>query len=299
LKRADPIPRLLTDLIVLITVVSFMLFMSSCRQRDESGNTSGDTLLAEVFNKKLMLSEVEYFIPASITAADSSQIVRAYIDRWVREMLLLTEAEKKLPPDLEIDQLVKSYRSSLIISNYEKLLVEEQLDTLISEDEINEYYEANKQQYQLDHTILKCRLLKLKTDITPRDKDFVDKNWRSTNRKDRQYLERVCREFGEVCYLDGNEWLRFDHIKSLMPAGIISETQVSKNQEITYRDNQYLFYLRIFDKVSGQELAPLSFIEEQAKKFILHQRKLKLLEKIKESLYEKEILNKDVKIYVN
>jgi hypothetical protein len=80
---------------------------------------------------------------------------------------------------------------------------------------------------------------------------------------------------------------------------LISETQVSKNQEITYRDNQYLFYLRIFDKVSGQELAPLSFIEEQAKKFILHQRKLKLLEKIKESLYEKEILNKDVKIYVN
>jgi len=291
--------NLKSEFLVLLFAGSTLIYLNACKQKDASGETEKDVLLAEVFNKKLMLSEVEYFIPDSITEADSSQIVRAYIDRWVKEMLLLTEAEKKLPPDLEIDQLVKNYRSSLIISNYEKMLVEERLDTLITEEEINAYYEANKSQYQLDHTILKCRLLKLKNEIAPRDKDFVDKNWRSNNRKDQLYLERVCREFGEVCYLDGAQWLRFDHIKSLMPAGIISEGQISKNQEITYRDNQYLFYLRIYDKVSGQELAPLSFIEEQAKKFILHQRKLKLLENIKEELYEKEILNKFVKIYVN
>jgi small-conductance mechanosensitive channel len=282
---------------ILFCFLTGFLLVFACKNIDQANTGTSDKLIAEVHNKRLMLSEVQNFIPDNSSAEDSIQIVRAYTERWIKETLLLIEAEKNVPKDLEIDRLVKDYRSSLIITNYEQSLLEQKLDTVVTEDEILQYYEANKEQYLLEHMIIRCRLLKLTHKITPRDKEFTDKNWRSNNRKDLMYLQRVCKEFGEVCYFDENQWHKFDHIRSLLPAGVINEGLVRSNQEFTFKDNQYFFYLKVFDLVSSQELAPLSFIGEQAKKFILHKRKLVLMQQIKEELYEREITGKNVKVH--
>ncbi len=283
--------------LILINLLTILLLVFACKNKDQATLENTDKIIAEVHNKRLMLSEVQNFIPDNSSVEDSMQILRAYTERWIKETLLLVEAEKNVPKDLEIDRLVKDYRSSLIITNYEQALLEQKLDTIVTEEEILQYYEANKEQYLLEHMIMRCRLLKLNHQITPRDKHFTDKNWKSNNRKDLLYLQRVCKEFGEICYFDENQWHKFDHIRSLLPTGVINEGLVRSNQEFTFKDNQYFFYLKVFDRVSSQELAPLSFIGEQARKFILHKRKLTLMQQIKEELYEREITGKNVKVH--
>jgi hypothetical protein len=47
----------------------------------------------------------------------------------------------------------------------------------------------------------------------------------------------------------------------------------------------------------AQEVAPLSRIREQAARFILHQRELELLERIKKEIYDRDIQNDRVNIY--
>jgi hypothetical protein len=269
-----------------------------CGQKSTSSNGEDDVLIAEVENKKLFSSEVDKFIPQGLQKEDSLQFVRTYTEQWIKESLLLVEAEKNLPKDLELDRLVRDYRSSLVITNYELLLTESRLDTLVAEEEIQAYYEANKDQYQLEYTILRCRFLKISQGVTPKDKEFTDKNWRSNNPKDKLYLERVCREFGDVCYFDEDQWHKFDHIKSLFPSGVLQETMVGNQQEFTFRDGNHYYYLKVLERFSSQELAPLSFIRDQAKKFILHQRKRSMMQRIKDELYEKEIVGKKVKVYL-
>lgn len=54
------------------------------------------------------------------------------------------EAEVNLPPDLNIDKLVRTYRASLITHNYEVALAEQLLDSTISQAELNDFYEKIK-----------------------------------------------------------------------------------------------------------------------------------------------------------
>ena len=273
-------------------------FISSCEISSDEQGEAEDQVLAEVYNKTLYLSDLQGYIPEEATQKDSIQISKAFIEKWVREALLLNEAEKKVSKDLEIDKLVRDYRQSLIISNFEKLYVEKAIDTFVSDEEINLYYEANQQQYQLEHTILRCRLLKLNNKtITPKDAEFMRSNWQSNNKMDLRYIQRVCKEFGEICYLNETNWHRLDLIKNIMPEGSINDYIVKNNREVILRDANFTYYLRILEGISEKEPAPLSFIQEQAKKYILHQRKLKLLEELKVQLYEKETETNNVKIY--
>ena len=120
-----------------------------------------DVELAKVFSKKLFLSELEGMVPEGATSEDSTKIINAEVERWTRETLLMLEAEKNIPADLNIDELVRDYRMSLVRYNYEQYLVETQLDSVISDQEILTYYEENKEQYQLQSSILRCFLIKV------------------------------------------------------------------------------------------------------------------------------------------
>jgi hypothetical protein len=285
--------------IITAYIFGLLFLFTACRGGGKESDANGSKeVLAEVYNKKLYAYEVQDYIPDNISGQDSLQIVRAFVEQWVKEALLLVEAERSVSQDLEIDRLVKDYRASLIIANYEQKLVEERLDTTVNESEITAYYQDNKQQYQLEYTIMRCRFMKINQTITPKGKDFIDKNWRSDTKRDMNQLQKLCKEFGEVCYFDEKQWHKFDHIKSFFPQGVLNEGFIRGNQEFTFRDNQYYYYLKVLERFSSQELAPISFIEEQAKKYILHRRKLALIQQIKESLYEREITGKDVRIHV-
>ena len=56
----------------------------------------------------------------------------------------------------------------------------------------------------------------------------------------------------------------------------------------TIQDNDFLYFFRLLELVNRKEIAPLSYIENQASKVILHRRKIKLLEEKKEELYEQK-----------
>ncbi len=67
---------------------------------------------------------------------DSSLIINAYVERWIRETLLLLEAERNIPSDLNIDKLVRDYRASLVRHSYEQFLVEQLLDSTVTKAEL-------------------------------------------------------------------------------------------------------------------------------------------------------------------
>ena len=70
---------------------------------------------------------------------------------------LMYEAERNIPKDLNIDELVRDYRASLVRFNFEEQLIAEKLDSSVSEAETKAFYENNKDQFQLESTILKCK----------------------------------------------------------------------------------------------------------------------------------------------
>ncbi len=275
-------------------LVLVALFCFSAFKVDNEASVD-DKLLAQVHNKKLYLSEMDGMFPEGTTAEDSSATIKAYVQRWLRDALLQHEAEVNLPPDLNIDKLVRIYRASLITHNYEVALAEQLLDSTISQAELNDFYEKNKGQYQLETPIVRCHFIKVKLPVP--EADNLRRLWNSNDPADLGKLIEYCNKNAEVHILEDSIWYDLEDIAVDLPQGTLTADNVGYKRDFSQRDVNFQYYFRMFESKNRKDIAPLSYIEGQARKVILHNRKIKLLDDTKEELYEREMRRGNVKIF--
>jgi hypothetical protein len=252
-------------------------------------------LLARVNNKTLYLADMDGMFPPEISAEDSALIIDAFTQRWIREAVLLDEAERNIPSDLNIDKLVRDYRASLIKHNYEKILVEELLDSTIVESELQEFYEKNKEQYQLETPIVRCYFIKVPLPV-PRQNE-LRRLWNSKDPARLKDLVAYCSQYAVAHLLEDSTWYDVEDIAAELPPGTITVNNVDSKREFTQQDDKFQYYFRLFELKNRKDIAPLSYIEDQARKVILHKRKLELLEDTRETMLEREMRRNNIEIY--
>lgn len=256
----------------------------------------GDTVIAQVYDKKLYASDIKPLLLENSSLEDSILIKNSYLERWIRESLMMHEAEKNIPPDLQIDKLVSDYRASLIMHHYEKNLVEKWLDTIITEPELKKYYEANKSQYLLESTIVRCRFIKLDKEIERRSYQRLEKMWEDVKSDPSELINEIS-DYNSEYLLNDSAWYRLEQIEEWLPKGSFNRHMLTYNSQFKFTDDKYLYFLRILESKREREIAPLSFIEKQASQVILHQRKQELLSKIRDDLKEQASSRNHIKIF--
>ncbi len=118
-----------------------VLALFSCQN---SKNGSGDKAIATIYDKVLYQSDLQSVLYEGISVNDSLFRTKAFIDNWIRRQLLIHQAENNIDKsELDFSRQIEDYRTSLIIYKYESLLIEQNLDTIVSEDEIAKYIEEN------------------------------------------------------------------------------------------------------------------------------------------------------------
>lgn len=248
---------------------------------------SKDPILARVYNLELHLSDMEGMIPDGIGAEDSLLIIKAFVENWIKEAVLLHEAENHIPKDLNLDKLVNDYRASLIRNAYENKLVEEMLDSTVTPEELHQFYEANKEQYKLETPIIRCRFIKAKK--TAAGLNQATTWWNNQKQDDLNKLLNWAQQNAELYRLDDKAWYKVEEIAAFMPKGILTIDNVNSRRDFIQRDNEYQYFFKVLEMVSRPETAPLSYIEEQARKVILHKRKIELLESVRNKILDEAI----------
>jgi hypothetical protein len=262
-----------------------------CGNADSS--KADDKLLAKVYNKSLFLSALDGVVPEGVSKEDSALMVAAYVQRWAHEQLLMYEAERNIPKDLDIDELVRSYRASLVRFNFEEQLIAEKLDSTVTEAELLAFYENNKDQFQLESMILKCLLLKIPSNGSDAD---INKLWNSRNPADEAKLKALARQKAAMALLDHEKWYKLEEVAALLPKGTLTSDNMGSRREGTLKDGDYRYYYRVLDTAQGKSTAPFDYVKEQATQIILHKRKQDLLERWKEELYQKELKRENIQI---
>ncbi|MEM6769224.1 MAG: peptidylprolyl isomerase [Bacteroidota bacterium] len=269
-----------------------IILLASC-----GASTPGehDPLLARVHQKELRLSELEGMFGNDATAEDSALVIQAFVNRWSRDAILQWEAERNLPPDLNIDRLVRDYRSSLVSSHYEEVLVKMRLDSTIAQDELEAYYEQHKNQYQLERPIVRCLFIRVPYPLE--DEESLQQLWSNGRVEDTTALADYCERFAEVALLDPSAWYSLDDVAQQLPEDVITADNVSKKGEFSMREGSYRYYFRLLEVKPRLEIAPLSYIEEQARKVILHNRKRKVLEEAREEIFDRELRRNNIETF--
>lgn len=118
-----------------------VLGMVSCQN---SSNGKNDKVVATIYDKVLYQSDLQDILYDGISVNDSLVRTKAFIDNWIRRQLLIRQAENNLEKS-ELDCLkeIEDYRNSLIIYKYESLLISQNLDTVVSDEEIEKYVNDN------------------------------------------------------------------------------------------------------------------------------------------------------------
>lgn len=261
----------------------------------ESDPNAGDPVLAQVHKKTLRLSELEGMFPEDATADDSLLIRQAFVRRWIRETALEHEAERNLPPDLNIDRLVRDYRSSLVSSHYEEVLISMRLDSSISKEELLAYYESSKGQYLLEKPIVRCLFIRVPYP-TP-EEDTLQQLWNNGKITDTMALKNYCERLSEVALLQPEAWYSLDDIAEQLPEGTLTAANVNSKREFSQQDGSNRYYFRLLEMKPRLEIAPLSYVEDQARKVILHGRKAKVINEAREEIFERELRGKNIKIF--
>jgi hypothetical protein len=277
------------------SVLCAVLTISSCVANSEDENEQ-DPVLAEVYGQRLKLSDIKPLLVEPVSPEDSISQVRNHVESWVREALLLHEAERNAPVDVNINKLVQDYRASLLISTYENTLVKTLLDTVITQAELKSYYEKNRNQYQLETPIVRCHYLKLKKPV--QEAEVFQRLWRSKRPDDKTALVMYAQHQASDYLLQDSTWYRQSEIERLMPPGTMTGQNLYPGRALRLTDDEYEYHLRILQRILGREIAPLSYVNEQARRYILHKRKIDLLQKIKSDIYAREINSVNVKIYI-
>ena len=274
----------------LLLFSALALFWGAC-----GGKTAGnnDREIAKVYDKSLFASETEGIVPPGTNAPDSALLINAFIQRWISDQLLMYEAERNIPKDANVDKLVRDYRASLVRFNYEEQLIAQKLDSSVNEQEVRRFYEENKDEFQLQSTILKCILVKMPSSGPTTE---MTKLWNSRSDNDKAKLVELAKARATLTLLDRDKWYRLDEVAAILPQGTLTADNIGSRREGTLSEGDFKYYYRVLETVRGKETAPFDYVKEQASKVILHKRKQDLLENWKKEVYDNELRRGNIKV---
>ncbi|TXD47310.1 hypothetical protein ES045_11975 [Polaribacter sp. IC073] len=278
-----------------ITVCFCVFLLTSCDYfivKEKEVHTS--EIVAIVNTDKLFKKDLKDVLPRNLAREDSLILIKSFIQDWaVKKLLLKAAANNNTSESLEnINNLVQDYKESLLINNYKEELIKQQLDTLISEAEIEAYYLTNNENFKLNEVLVKSKYLYF--DNTINEKKEIIKLFESDKIEDAEALERQQLSF-KIYQLNDSIWIELDNILLNLPFS--KENLLKKSKIIQKQDSLGLYLVAIKDVLNRNDIAPLSYIKPTIKEMILHKRKIELIREIEKIIVKDATKNNNFKIY--
>lgn len=269
----------------------FFLFVS-CNDFFNFNRDTKDPIVAKVGEKNLFKSQISGLINQGTSVTDSAAIVDGFIQNWIRENLMILEAEKNIAADINLNKLVDDYRSSLLVYNFEKRLVDQKLDTVISNAEKLQYYEMNKNQYLLSHPIFKCIIAKVPSKATGLSSLKI-----ALGKSDLTEAMFLIKEKAVFHQIDVNKWITVEDFASFIPSDIIDNDELASGKVFQRKDKDYEYFVKILSYYDEKEIPPFDYIEGKITKSILSKRKIDLLKNYRQELYDKGVTDQKFEVF--
>lgn len=263
----------------------FTLFFSTCQDKKED---KGDVIVS-VYGKNLYKTDLDDIFYDGISYNDSVLRSKVYIDKWIRNQLLVRQAENNLDPtQLDFSKQLEEYRTSLIINKYETELIKQNVDTVVTENQINDYYDNNHDEFRLNRNIVRMASVTLPNDF--KKKWVFTKLFRDYDSLMVDSLITLADQYALSYDMEVEKWHNFDEVMDCyeltikdIPSFLEENRYYIVNKEETYTLIRFCEY-----RLVG-ELSPCEMVSDRIKYILLTSRKKELLKKLYDDLYSKAL----------
>jgi len=262
-------------------------------------NVNGNNPIARVNDSYLFESDISGIVPQGINKKDSGLLVRNYIENWARQQLLLNKANINLSFNeiqAKLDQQIEDYRISLIIHAYKQELIRQQLDTIVTQSQIVQYYDIHKDKLRLGAPAVMVNYIKVSNDIKGLNK--LKKLLKSNDKDDSEELIDFSQKHAFEFLLDDNAWLGLENFLLLVPLDIEKhEDFVRYNNVFEHSDSLYTYIVHLKEYRMAGEVAPLVLEKQNISNAILNIRKRELLKNLEGNILKDAISMGEFEVY--
>jgi len=273
--------------------ILLLMFLASCTYLQKNG----DRPLARVDDEYLFESDLEGLVAPGTSPTDSLNRTNNYIDGWIQRKILIRQAEYNLPEEqLDFTKEIEDYRTSLVVYTYENILIAQKLDTVVTEEEIREYYETYQKNFLLKDNIVRISYVKVPLNL-PNMRQFR-RFFNSDDPGDREALADLCDQSGAQYFLDDETWLIFDDVLKEIPVRTYNQEEFLRyRRSLEMQDSAFLYLAKFHDFKIKEGISPLQFEKERIRSIILNRRKIDLLNTMRRDVYNEALQKNTIEIY--
>ncbi len=276
--------------------LSCLIFLLSC---SIISNKKKKDALARVGDSYLYKSDLANLGVNDLSPEDSSKLTEAYIDSWIKSETFIQYANSNLNPAqlAEISQKVEDYRKSLISYIYEDQIAKTKLDSTITDQELQIYYDDNITDFAVTEPIYRYILLK-------RDQPFQSVSevrsyiQKLLNENNDSHLKSYCTYSTVNCHINPQVWVKESiFLDSFAPSGNSnSKPRTSVGELISINQGNYYYLYKIIEKIESGTY-PLEYVEPNIRQSILHSREKEIIEQLEVKIYNTAKAKNEIELY--
>jgi len=279
----------------ILAAILILYAVCSCNNTEKKSKRIPVAMAGKV---TLYYDEIPDQIKDALTPDDSAATIQNYINKWARRELMFQKAESNLSPDIqnEIENHLGETRVNLVIHEYQRMMMLQKMDTIITREELENYYRNNSNSFMLTSNIVKALFIKLPVETPGIYK--IKTLSRSDKQKDFQELESLCFQFAEKFDDFNEEWITMDRLSLELNEEISNqENFLRRSDYYESSDSVSVYLVTINDYRLRGMLAPFEYVADDIKRIIWNNRRLKFIQDLEAGIYNEALQVNDFKIY--
>lgn len=282
-----------------------ILFFGSCdlikfKEKRNEEKADGQNPIARVNDIYLYPEDLKGTISKNLSPKDSASRMNQLVNSWIRKQLVISEASARLNLDeAELERRLLEYKYALMVHEFEEQYVNRELNKEVTPEEINNYYNANIDNFRLNQNIVRGIFVQLPK-AAPRINEFR-KLLGARNPKKNEDVISYCHSYATKAHLGDSTWVYFEQMIVNTPFQDIANKQdfLEKNKFTEREDENHIYFLNVLEYRLVNQTSPIEFVWEEIEKIILNKRKIKLVSELENEIFEKAKENSDFEIYEN
>ena len=254
--------------------------------------------VAKVSDVILYYDQIPDLVRQGALESDSISVIQNYINKWAKKELVYQRAKDNLSADLKtsIERQLDETRANLVIYQYQGQMMLEKMDTVIAEEEIESYYNANSNSFILSSNIVKALFIKIPVEAPNIYR--IKLVTRSNHQTNLQELESYCFQFAEKFDDFGENWITMDRLSVELQDEIENqESFLKRNTYFETTDSNSVYLLSIRDYRLRSSIAPYEYVKEDIKRIILNNRRFDFIQALENGIYNEALKENSFKIF--